>query len=88
MNIEKFLKEKPNWSVNNQALVADFGFESFSEVKSFVNTVIHVADELNHHPTVTFGYNSVHISTTTHDAGNSITEKDLELAKGINEALK
>ena len=35
-----------------------------------------LAEKLNHHPTVTTGYNQVKIEVSTHDAGNKVTEKD------------
>jgi 4a-hydroxytetrahydrobiopterin dehydratase len=38
---------------------------------------------MNHHPKLFNVYNSVQIQLTTHDAGNKVTEKDLNLAKAI-----
>lgn len=37
-------------------------------------------EKLNHHPEWTNVYNKVHVVLTTHDAGNTITEKDRKLA--------
>ena len=42
------------------------------------------AEALQHHPTWTNTYNSVEIWLTTHDANNTITSKDWQLAKEID----
>ncbi|MCL4171104.1 UNVERIFIED_CONTAM: hypothetical protein GTU68_015367 [Idotea baltica] len=34
------------------------------------------AEKSDHHPTWTNTYNKVHIELTTHDAGNTVTDKD------------
>lgn len=40
-------------------------------VKAFL-----LAEKLNHHPTVTTGYNQVKVEVSTHDAGNKVTDLD------------
>jgi len=42
------------------------------------------AEALNHHPDILIGYCRVTVSTTTHDAGNQISEMDFELARRLN----
>ena len=54
-----------------------------NELKEIIGKLCDLADELDHHPTVTFGYNTLRIETTTHDAGNRITQKDVELAERV-----
>jgi 4a-hydroxytetrahydrobiopterin dehydratase len=39
---------------------------------------------MNHHPDWSNSWNKVDIRLSTHDAGNVITQKDLDLAEGIN----
>lgn len=46
-----------------------------------------LSGQADHHPLVTFSYNNLTINLVTHDAGNKITEKDIELAKAIDEAI-
>jgi 4a-hydroxytetrahydrobiopterin dehydratase len=43
-----------------------------------------ITESLKHHPTWSNTYNVVEIWLCTHDAGNMITEKDWELARGID----
>jgi 4a-hydroxytetrahydrobiopterin dehydratase len=45
--------------------------------------VAFAAEKLNHHPNWSNVYNRVIIELTTHDAGNTITDKDRQLAKAI-----
>lgn len=64
-------------------LKAHFEFEDFVEAWSFMSSVAIIAEKNNHHPTWSNTYNNVDISLTTHDAGNTVTEKDRTLAKEI-----
>ena len=86
-SIETFKAAYPAWSVENGELVATFNFTSFDEVTVAVNSIMKAADSINHHPTVTFGYNTVEVKTVTHDAGNSITNNDFALARVISQEL-
>ena len=61
-----------------------FDFQDFDSSISFVNKVAVIANKLNHHPKITIDYNKVEINTTTHDEGNTITEKDYHLCKEID----
>lgn len=74
-----------NWKEDNDHLTKTFEFKDFSEGLSFVNKVGALAEKAQHHPDIKlFDYNNVNIRMTTHDAGNSITEKDRSLAKAID----
>ncbi len=86
--IKEFGLEYPDWSVEEGKLVARFQFESFYVVEDVVQNIMSIAEEQNHHPEVTFGYSTVEVKTSTHDAGGQITEKDLDLAKAISESIQ
>jgi 4a-hydroxytetrahydrobiopterin dehydratase len=45
------------------------------------------AEKMNHHPFWINVWNRVEIRLSTHDAGNTITEKDRELAHKIDQLL-
>lgn len=79
----------PNlWTEENGTLTRIFTFENFIEAVDFVNKILPVAEKLNHHPDVEiFSYKNVKIKLTTHDEGNKITDKDIELAKEIDKIL-
>ncbi len=74
-----------NWKEENNTLKKDFKFENFIEAWSFMSKVAMVAEKMNHHPEWSNVYNNVSIKLTTHDEGNTITEKDRELARKIDE---
>lgn len=73
------------WQEKDNKLTKTFSFENFVEALKFVNEVGEIAEQVNHHPDVFLhDYNRVTISTTTHDARNTVTEKDKELASHID----
>lgn len=67
----------------NHALVKEFKFKNFIEAWSFMTEVAFLAEKKNHHPEWTNIYNTVIIKLSTHDAGNTVTQKDEELAELI-----
>ena len=78
----------PNgWSHTNDMLNRDFAFADFSAAFGFMTRVAMLAEQANHHPNWSNVYNSVSISLTSHDEGNLVTDKDIELAKQINRLL-
>ena len=82
--INKVLEELEGWSFNDNTLSKSFQFGSFREAMSFLLRVGFEAEEANHHPEIVNVYGSVQIRLTTHDAGNTVTEKDVSLARRID----
>ena len=72
------------WTESDNKLTATFKFKDFIEAFGFMTKVALVAEKMNHHPNWTNVYNMVTIELTTHDAGNTITQKDKELAQAIS----
>ena len=77
----------PTWTSENNELVKKFTFKDFSEAFAFMTRVAILAEQHNHHPWWSNVYNQVEIRLTTHDAGNTITAKDENLAKAIDALL-
>jgi 4a-hydroxytetrahydrobiopterin dehydratase len=75
------------WQEQNNSLYRKFEFSDFSEAFSFMTRVALVAEKMDHHPKWTNVWNTVEIWLSTHDAGNTITAKDRELAKKIDNLL-
>jgi len=75
------------WKEENNSLTRSFKFKNFIEAWSFMTKVAMIAEKMNHHPEWSNVYNKVDITLTTHDKGNTITEKDRELAKKIDELI-
>ncbi len=86
--IDDLRANNPAWTVIGETLVGNWKFNDFAALRAVVTQVCDLADELNHHPTVTYGYNTLQIETTTHDAGNTVTEKDIQLAERVSEIFK
>lgn len=75
------------WQETDNQLKRTFEFKDFIEAFAFMTQVALTAEKMNHHPAWFNVYNRVEISLTTHDAGNTITEKDRALAKAIDALL-
>ncbi|PKV67261.1 4a-hydroxytetrahydrobiopterin dehydratase [Pontibacter ramchanderi] len=73
------------WKETDNKITRSFQFKDFRAAMAFMNQVADIAEELDHHPWWSNVYNKVEIELTTHDAGNTVTAKDLELARRIDE---
>lgn len=71
------------WKEENNTLYRKFEFADFSEAFAFMTRVAIEAEKMDHHPLWTNVYNKVEIWLSTHDAGNTITQKDRKLADRI-----
>jgi 4a-hydroxytetrahydrobiopterin dehydratase len=73
-----------SWKEDNNTLTKDFEFDSFISAFSFLTRVALIAEKMNHHPEIINTYNRVTLKLSTHDAGNTVTEKDHKLASRID----
>lgn len=74
-----------NWTEENNCLKRTFEFNNFQSALGFANLVGVIAEDIKHHPDIKiYDYKFVDVTTTTHDAGNTITEKDRKLAKRVS----
>ncbi|PZX59889.1 4a-hydroxytetrahydrobiopterin dehydratase [Algoriphagus ratkowskyi] len=73
------------WKEEDNKLKKTFKFKDFQEAFAFMTRVAFLAEAAQHHPNWSNVYNKVIIELTTHDAGNTVTKKDRELAKAIDE---
>lgn len=75
------------WNETNNKLYKAFEFKDFSVAFSFMTRVALLAEKNNHHPTWTNTYNKVEIWLSTHDAGDTVTDKDRLLADEIDAVI-
>ena len=75
------------WNTKDNALERIFIFPNFIEAFAFMTKVAILAELHQHHPEWSNVWNRVVIRLTTHDVGNTITQKDIDLAKAIDELL-
>ncbi len=73
-----------NWLAKDNKLTKTFEFKDFIEAFSFLSKVALLAEKIDHHPEIFNVYNKVVLSLQTHDAGNTITQKDYDLADAID----
>ena len=73
------------WKEIDNKLTRTFEFDNFIEAFAFMTKVAFAAEAQQHHPNWSNVYNKVTIELTTHDKGNTITEKDRKLAKAIDQ---
>lgn len=76
------------WKEVNKQLHRSFEFKDFVEAFTFMTKVAFAAEKMGHHPNWSNVYNKVDILLFTHDAENSITEKDVNLSKEIDRIFK
>lgn len=72
------------WTEENNQLTRHFEFKNFIDAFAFMSKVALIAEKMNHHPNWSNVYNKVTISLCTHDAGNTVTDKDKKLAAAID----
>jgi 4a-hydroxytetrahydrobiopterin dehydratase len=73
-----------SWTNENNALLKTFTFADFEAAMHFMQIAAKEIAIHNHHPEWSNVYNKVSVKLTTHDAGNSVTEKDEMLAVALD----
>ena len=71
-----------DWRAENDRLSKRFEFENFAQALDFVNRVGAIAERLDHHPDIYFGWGYAEITLTTHDR-DGITDFDFAVAREI-----
>jgi 4a-hydroxytetrahydrobiopterin dehydratase len=85
LEIRRALGSLPGWARRGDALLKTYSFARFADGIRFVDQVAVIADKMDHHPDIDIRYTNLTFSLSTHDAGG-ITQKDLDLAKAIEDA--
>jgi 4a-hydroxytetrahydrobiopterin dehydratase len=78
------LTDLPGWTVEAGELTRRFHFKDFVEAFGFIAQVAALQEQLDHHATITNTYADVTLQLHNHSEGG-ITDKDIELARRINE---
>ena len=86
--IEKYLKEVPEWSVlQNKQIERQLEFKNFREAVAFIIKVALLAESEGHHPDFSlFSWNKVKFTLSTHAIGG-LSQNDFILAAKINKLL-
>ncbi len=73
------------WDEVDGKLTKAFTFDAFLDGIAFVGKVGRLAEELDHHPDIDVRWRTVTLAVNTHDAGNTITAKDFDLARRVDQ---
>ena len=84
-DIDDALSDLDGWTHADDKLQKTFEFSNFREAISFIVRLSFCAEEMMHHPELENVYNTVSVALTTHDAGGTVTETDVELATKIED---
>lgn len=76
------------WKEEDNKLKRTFKFDDFVAAFGFMAKVAIVAEKMNHHPNWSNVYNQVDIELTSHDKGNTVTDRDRKLAEAIDALAK
>ena len=69
------LGELEDWSLKSGSLEHSFRFNNYYETLAFLNALAYVVHREDHHPDITFGYNSAKVRFNTHSVkGISIND--------------
>ena len=85
------LEHFPGWQCLSDAnghtrLQKKFSFKNFEQTKKAIAHTIEVADAQDHHPEVTFTYNTLALSWNTHSAGG-ISNNDWACAAKVEQLI-
>jgi len=75
------------WEEKDNKLYRSFTFKDFSEAFAFMTRVAMLAEKKDHHPTWTNTWNKVEVWLCSHDAGNTVTDRDRKLADAIDKIV-
>lgn len=73
------------FTINNNYLEATLKFDTFVQAFAYMTEAAFHIEQHNHHPEWSNVYNTVLIRLTTHDEGNTITDKDYNLAQVLTD---
>jgi 4a-hydroxytetrahydrobiopterin dehydratase len=84
--VETALRDLQGWERAGDEIVRTIEFPEFTTGIDFVNRVAVVAEAADHHPDIDIRYRNVRFALSTHSE-DGLTEKDMELARRINDLL-
>jgi 4a-hydroxytetrahydrobiopterin dehydratase len=81
--INSALESLNGWGFDDDKLWKKFEFDNFKQALAFIVRVGVEAELQTHHPRIFNVYNEVTIGLQTHDAGDKVTQNDIDLATAI-----
>ena len=72
----------PGWTRRGDEIMKTFTFDGFPAAIAFVDSLVPIAEEMNHHPDLDIRYDRVTVRLSTHSAGG-VTGKDVLFAQKL-----
>jgi 4a-hydroxytetrahydrobiopterin dehydratase len=92
------LSAVPDWALvvkpdaesglDRQHLCRVFKFGSFKDAMRFMADAVPGIEQLDHHPEWVNRFGTVEVRTTTHDAGDQVTDRDIRLARLLDDLFR
>lgn len=79
------LERLPGWDYAESKLFKELQFTDFVDTLSFINSLVAYFEIMDHHPDVHIYYSKAKFELTRYDAGGKVTDRDIEVAKKIEE---
>jgi 4a-hydroxytetrahydrobiopterin dehydratase len=81
--IDEQLGTLSGWERDGDAIVKEFDRGDFKGSVGFIDKVLPIAEEMDHHPDVSISWATVKLTLSTHSEGG-LTANDFELARRID----
>ncbi|HID66367.1 MAG TPA: 4a-hydroxytetrahydrobiopterin dehydratase [Aquificaceae bacterium] len=85
--IQERLKDLEGWNYEGNFIVKEINTKNWKTTIFLVNAIAGLAEARWHHPDMEVSFKKLKVKLTTHEAGG-ITEKDINLAKEIDELVR
>lgn len=85
MDLDDVRTQLPAWEVGEDGISRTFEVDDYGAAMALTVQIALEAQRRNHHPDMTVTWGSVAVSLVTHDAGSSVTDKDVDLASWIDD---
>lgn len=82
--ISEGLSALAGWEREGDKITKTYKLTSYLAGIAFASAIGVVAEGLDHHPDLLIGWRKVTVSFSTHDAGNKISQRDLEAARAVD----
>jgi len=84
IEIQREISTLPGWSRKGNEITKTFTFDGFPAAIAFVQSLVPIAEGMNHHPDIDIRYDRVTIRLSSHDSGG-VTGRDIRFAKQLIE---
>jgi len=86
--IKKRLKSISGWIFEDNKISKEFKFDNFSDGLFLLTHLAPFCNYIDHHPDIKISYKTFIFELTEHSIGAKVTERDLQVAKKIEELFE